>query len=162
MSAGQTGYANNFGASLGGAGGRGVEGQILSCVFKSLITRLVNCMKEIKTQEHLVIIKRLAPESVVRMQPARLECCAGGKQYWISSFQQVLYCDVRQFVSYIKEAHGGVFRRVVLSALIDSAVRPHKKEPEPQTTRVIRYTKQYPQFQPKNRQWSATLLVSSN
>jgi len=54
MSAGQTGYANNFGASLGGAGGRGVEGQILSCVFKSLITRLVNCMKEIKTQEHLV------------------------------------------------------------------------------------------------------------
>ncbi|XP_065337258.1 protein unc-80 homolog isoform X7 [Cloeon dipterum] len=104
MSAGQSGYANNFGAGLGGAGGRGVEGQILSCVFKCLITRLVTCMKEIKTQEHLA-----------------------------------LYCDVRQFVLYIKEAHGGVFRRVVLSALIDSAVRPHKKEPEPQTTRVIRH-----------------------
>ncbi|XP_059490383.1 protein unc-80 homolog isoform X4 [Neocloeon triangulifer] len=104
MSSNQTGYANNFGASLGGAGGRGVEGQILSCVFKCLITRLVTCMKEIKTQEHLA-----------------------------------LYCDVRQFVLYIKEAHGGVFRRVVLSALIDAAVRPHKKEPEPQTTRVIRH-----------------------
>lgn len=73
------------------------------------------------------------------MQPARLECCAGRKQYLISFLEQALYCDVRQFVSYIKEAHGGVFRRVVLSALIDSAVRPHKKEPEPQTTRVIRY-----------------------
>jgi protein unc-80 len=160
MSAGQTGYANNFGASLGGAGGRGVEGQILSCVFKSLITRLVNCMKEIKTQEHLVIISASAWVSRA-YATGSTRTLRGSNKNWISSLLQALYCDVRQFVSYIKEAHGGVFRRVVLSALIDSAVRPHKKEPEPQTTRVIRYELQL-NYKPKTKlQWNATLLVFS-
>jgi endo-1,4-beta-mannosidase len=42
-------------------------------------------------------------------------------------------------MTYIKEAHGGVFRRVALSGLLESASRPHKKEPNTQTTRVIRY-----------------------
>ncbi|XP_053139409.1 protein unc-80 homolog isoform X3 [Hemicordylus capensis] len=32
-----------------------------------------------------------------------------------------LYCDIRQLVQFIKEAHGNVFRRVALSALLDSA-----------------------------------------
>lgn len=34
---------------------------------------------------------------------------------------QGLYCDIRQLVQFIKEAHGNVFRRVALSALLDSA-----------------------------------------
>lgn len=42
-------------------------------------------------------------------------------------------------MTYIKEAHGGVFRRVVLSALIDTSDRPNKPH-NIQTTRVIRYT----------------------
>jgi hypothetical protein len=42
-------------------------------------------------------------------------------------------------MTYIKEAHGGVFRRVALSGLLESANRPHKKEHSMQTTRVIRY-----------------------
>jgi hypothetical protein len=42
-------------------------------------------------------------------------------------------------MTYIKEAHGGVFRRVALSGLLESASRPHRKEPNTQTTRVIRY-----------------------
>ncbi|XP_069694360.1 protein unc-80 homolog isoform X2 [Periplaneta americana] len=53
-----------------------------------------------------------------------------------------LYCDVRQLMTYIKEAHGGVFRRVALSGLLDSASRPHRKEPNLQTTRVIRHLHQ--------------------
>ncbi len=32
-----------------------------------------------------------------------------------------LYTDVRSLMNYVKNAHGGVFRRVVLGALIESA-----------------------------------------
>lgn len=49
-----------------------------------------------------------------------------------------MYCEIRQFMTYVKEGHGGVFRRVALSALIDTADRPTKKEADVQTTRVIR------------------------
>lgn len=35
--------------------------------------------------------------------------------------KQGLYCDIRQLVQFIKESHGNVFRRVALSALLDSA-----------------------------------------
>lgn len=49
-----------------------------------------------------------------------------------------LYCDVRQLTTYIKGAHGGPFRRVVLSGIMDVTPRPHKKAPQMQTTRVIR------------------------
>ncbi|OXB77448.1 UNVERIFIED_CONTAM: hypothetical protein H355_005157 [Colinus virginianus] len=43
-----------------------------------------------------------------------------------------LYCDIRQLVQFIKEAHGNVFRRVALSALLDSAEKliPRKKNEE--------------------------------
>ncbi|XP_050772025.1 protein unc-80 homolog isoform X7 [Gopherus flavomarginatus] len=43
-----------------------------------------------------------------------------------------LYCDIRQLVQFIKEAHGNVFRRVALSALLDSAEKliPGKKTDE--------------------------------
>lgn len=42
-------------------------------------------------------------------------------------------------MTYVKEGHGGAFRRVALSALIDTAERNSKKEGHTQTTRVIRY-----------------------
>lgn len=51
---------------------------------------------------------------------------------------QPMYCEIRQLMTYVKEGHGSVFRRVALSALIDTAERPTKKEPNIQTTRVIR------------------------
>ena len=51
---------------------------------------------------------------------------------------QATYTDVRQLIVYVKEAHGGVFRRVALSGLIDSADRPHKQTQQTQTTRVVR------------------------
>nr|XP_020864423.1 protein unc-80 homolog isoform X7 [Phascolarctos cinereus] len=43
-----------------------------------------------------------------------------------------LYCDIRQLVQFIKEAHGNVFRRVALSALLDSAEKlaPGKRSEE--------------------------------
>lgn len=54
-------------------------------------------------------------------------------------FKQGLYCDIRQLVQFIKEAHGNVFRRVALSALLDSAeklapgkkVEENEQEPKP-------------------------------
>lgn len=50
-----------------------------------------------------------------------------------------MYCEIRQLITYIKEGHGSVFRRVALSALLDTADRPSKKEANVQTTRVIRH-----------------------
>lgn len=50
-----------------------------------------------------------------------------------------LYCDVRQLVTYVKGAHGGPFRLVALSGILSVTPRPHKKAPNMQTTRVIRY-----------------------
>ncbi|KAK6643812.1 hypothetical protein RUM43_000075 [Polyplax serrata] len=102
--ASQGGYATNFGAGLKGRGSRGVEGQIISSVFKALVSRLVKSLKELKTQENVP-----------------------------------LYCDVRLLMTYIKEAHGGVFRRVAFSGLIDSASRGNKKQDHVQTTRVVRH-----------------------
>lgn len=49
-----------------------------------------------------------------------------------------LYCDVRQLVTYVKGAHGGPFRLVALSGILDVTPRPNKKAPTMQTTRVIR------------------------
>ncbi|XP_017782231.1 PREDICTED: LOW QUALITY PROTEIN: protein unc-80 homolog, partial [Nicrophorus vespilloides] len=100
----QGGYATNFGTGLGGGGIRGVEGQIISSVFKPLVTRFVDSSKEIKAPENLA-----------------------------------MYCEIRQLMTYVKEGHGSVFRRVALSALLDTADKPTKKEPALQTTRVIRH-----------------------
>lgn len=36
------------------------------------------------------------------------------------SRMQALYCDVRQFVNYVYENDGNTFRKVALSALLDS------------------------------------------
>lgn len=51
---------------------------------------------------------------------------------------QVLHRDIRHLITYVKEAHGGVFRIVALSGLLDSADRPNKSDNNLQTTRVIR------------------------
>lgn len=51
----QGGYATNFGAGLTG-GGRGVEGQIMMIVFKTLVTRLVKSNKELKISDNMVRI----------------------------------------------------------------------------------------------------------
>jgi protein unc-80 len=132
----QSGYATNFGAGMigsgtggsgvgtsgasggnmttngvagsynaGGYGARGIEGQIIACVFKVLVTRLIDSTKHLKAQENIS-----------------------------------LYCDVRQLMTYVKEAHGGIFRRVALSGILESADRPNKRcNSNMQTTRVIRF-----------------------
>ncbi|KAF7271721.1 hypothetical protein GWI33_015431 [Rhynchophorus ferrugineus] len=53
-----------------------------------------------------------------------------------------LYCEIRQLMTYVKEGHGGSFRRVALSALLDTAEKNNKKEGNMQTTRVIRHMHQ--------------------
>ncbi|XP_030758641.1 protein unc-80 homolog isoform X4 [Sitophilus oryzae] len=53
-----------------------------------------------------------------------------------------LYCEIRQLMTYVKEGHGGSFRRVALSALLDTAEKNSKKEGNIQTTRVIRHMHQ--------------------
>ena len=52
---------------------------------------------------------------------------------------QALYCDVRQLLAYIKDVHGGVFRRVLLSGLLDATTRPQQSQDSPpETSRVYR------------------------
>ncbi|XP_018896454.1 protein unc-80 homolog isoform X1 [Bemisia tabaci] len=97
-------YATNFNANVGNARNKGLEGQIIACVFKTLVTRLMKSSKEMKLPEHVA-----------------------------------LFSDIRALIMYIKETHGGTFKRVVLSALLDTAVRPRRKEPAVQTTRVVRH-----------------------
>eukprot|EP00105_Crassostrea_gigas_P024973 XP_011445404.1 PREDICTED: protein unc-80 homolog isoform X2 [Crassostrea gigas] len=41
-----------------------------------------------------------------------------------------VFCDIRQFMAYVKEIHGGTFRRVELSGLLDSAMKLKKQEKE--------------------------------
>ncbi|XP_033107470.1 protein unc-80 homolog, partial [Anneissia japonica] len=79
------GFATNFGSGIAGTGARGIQGTVVGCIFKALVTRLANCEKELYTE------------------------------------RESLYCEVRQLLNYIKEAHGGVFRRVAFSGLIDSS-----------------------------------------
>ena len=49
-----------------------------------------------------------------------------------------LYSDLRAFMAYVKETHGGVFRRVALSSILDSADQPDKTRSEIHTCRVVR------------------------
>ncbi|XP_065199931.1 protein unc-80 homolog isoform X3 [Planococcus citri] len=53
-----------------------------------------------------------------------------------------LYHDARLLINYIKEVHGGIFRQVLLSGLIDTEVKTHRKEVNVQTTKVIRHIPQ--------------------
>ncbi|KAK0161490.1 hypothetical protein PV327_009955 [Microctonus hyperodae] len=53
------------------------------------------------------------------------------------------YCDIKQFITYVKEAHGGVFRRVALSGILDASDKPNKRcNSNIRTTRVIRHIHQ--------------------
>ncbi|XP_022101911.1 protein unc-80 homolog isoform X3 [Acanthaster planci] len=47
-----------------------------------------------------------------------------------------LYSDVRQLLHYIREAHGGVFRRVALSGLIDSSGKGQDEKDKDKTGKV--------------------------
>jgi len=49
----QGGYSTNFGVGLNG-GGRGVESHMMLAIFKPLVTRLVQCSKELKTPDNVV------------------------------------------------------------------------------------------------------------
>ncbi|KAK6194683.1 hypothetical protein SNE40_000272 [Patella caerulea] len=41
-----------------------------------------------------------------------------------------LFCDVRQFTSYVKEVHGGTYRRIALSGLLDSLQKLRRRKIE--------------------------------
>uniref|UniRef100_A0A9J8CLI5 Unc-80 homolog (C. elegans) n=1 Tax=Cyprinus carpio carpio TaxID=630221 RepID=A0A9J8CLI5_CYPCA len=70
--------------------------------------------------------------------------CASTTHELHSSENLGLYCDIRQLVQFIKESHGNVFRRVALSALLDSAEKlnttkktDEKEETKPSSTSML-------------------------
>lgn len=69
----QSGYSSNFGVGVGGGGGggiKGVEGAIISHVFKPLVTRFVEAIKELKMPDSVVSIKgSLCSINKIRVKP---------------------------------------------------------------------------------------------
>ncbi|KAG8197196.1 hypothetical protein JTE90_011351 [Oedothorax gibbosus] len=77
-----------------------------------------------------------------------------------SQENMALYRSIRQFMTYVREYHGGVFRRVALSGLLDSAERPHKKNKNTiQTTRIVRHTKSVDHEDYRDPIYSPTVFV---
>ncbi|XP_050045385.1 protein unc-80 homolog [Dermacentor andersoni] len=119
-----SGYANNFGAGPGGISGKGIEGVIVTCTFKALVTRLAKCSRELKNQENMS-----------------------------------LYCDLRQLISYVHDNHGGIFRRVALSGMLDSADRPNKKKNYVPGTRIVRHAKSLEHEELKDPLFSSNVFI---
>ena len=110
---GQTGmtYAPNFSSP------RTIEGHVINCIFKPFVTRLTASIKFLKSSENVVS----CPSDVTNSFTC-FKCIYS---------RQALYCDVRQLLAYIKDVHGGIFRRVLLSGLLDSAARPQQQQDTP-------------------------------
>lgn len=49
-----------------------------------------------------------------------------------------MYNTLRFLIGYVKDTHSSIFRRVMLSGLLDTANRNNEKNDNIQTTRVIR------------------------
>jgi len=57
---------------------------------------------------------------------------------------QSLYCDVRQLLTYVKDVHGGTFRRVALAALMDALKHPQTAtNSSARKTKVVRSHQQH-------------------
>lgn len=75
---------------------------------------------------------------------------------------QGLYCDIRQLVQFIKEAHGNVFRRVALSALLDSAEKvTATKKPDEKDETKLQGPKRYWKKKEKKMNSHPLLTISS-
>ncbi|XP_067144484.1 protein unc-80 homolog isoform X1 [Centruroides vittatus] len=115
-------YGNNFRSSV--TGPKGVEGIVLGYIFKHLVTRMVQSLKDLKLQENMA-----------------------------------LYCDIRQFVSFVRDNHGSTFRRVALSALLDTAVQRKKNKSTVPVTRIVRHMKSIDQEEYKEPLHSPTVFI---
>ena len=102
---------------------RTIEGHVINCIFKPFVTRLTASLKFLKSSENVVSVLFI------------LMMCSMLKRFrfilFVCFFFKALYCDVRQLLAYIKDVHGGIFRRVLLSGLLDSAARPQQPQDTP-------------------------------
>lgn len=143
----QGGYATNFGAGLigtGSGGPCGVGGSVnfatasVSATASALASAtaasatasyggIAYGVRNIESQIMGCVFKSLVSRFVKSFKELK------------SQENMAIYCDIKQFMSYVKEAHGGVFRRVALSSILDSSDRPDKRcNSNVRTTRVIR------------------------
>ncbi|XP_048774238.1 protein unc-80 homolog isoform X3 [Ostrea edulis] len=63
------------------------------------------------------------------LKPFVSKCVENARELY-GSDNICVFCDIRQFMAYVKEIHGGTFRRVELSGLLDSAMKLKKQEKE--------------------------------
>lgn len=132
----QGGYATNFGANLMGGGGGsssatpGAGAVVAAGAAGASYGSAGHTARGIEGPIFNYVFKALVTRFVKSMKELK------------SQENVYLYCDVRQFMSYVKEVHGGAFRRVALSGILDSADRPNKRcNSNVQTTRVIRWAR---------------------
>ncbi|XP_026299996.1 protein unc-80 homolog isoform X7 [Apis mellifera] len=143
ISGSQGGYATNFGANLVGSGGGGTgsssatPGTVVGAVVPAsgaggaTYGSVSHGARGIEGHVFNYVFKALVTRFVKSLKELK------------SQENVCLYCDVRQFMSYVKEVHGGAFRRVALSGILDSTDRPNKRcNSNVQTTRVIRHMHQ--------------------
>ena len=94
-------YKSNFGTSAAAANAAAADGVGANAP-------LVGTTKGVEAVVVGVVYKRVVARVIERFS-------------WIRSGENVsLYADVRALMNYVKISHGSVFRRVVLSALLES------------------------------------------
>ncbi|KAH9417878.1 Protein unc-80, partial [Dermatophagoides pteronyssinus] len=93
----KNGYFNNFGAGFSTTGTTFVNGSTLS---------------KIKLEVDTIIVKYTFKPFISRLVFVQKELKV--------QENMSLYCEVRQFISYVRENHGGIFRNAALSGLIES------------------------------------------
>ncbi|XP_063984989.1 protein unc-80 homolog isoform X3 [Diachasmimorpha longicaudata] len=138
----QAGYATNFGAGLGAGTPLGVPSTSVAATASALASATAASAtasyggvgyssRSIENKMLACIFKTLVTRFVTNSKELKT-------QENIS-----IYCDIKQFVTYVKEMHGGVFRRVALSGILDASDRPNKRcNSNLRTTRVIRHIHQ--------------------
>ncbi|CAL7937444.1 unnamed protein product [Xylocopa violacea] len=136
----QGGYATNFGANLMGGSGVG-GGTGASSVTTAGGTMAATAAGTVSSTYDIGSHSARGIESHIFNYVFKALVTRFMKSWKELTSRQ--YFDLRQFMSYVKEAHGGVFRRVALSGILDSADRPNKRcNSNVQTTRVIRHMHQ--------------------
>ncbi|XP_023246395.1 uncharacterized protein LOC106642097 [Copidosoma floridanum] len=137
----QSYYATNFGLGLIGS---------IAHTNNSAIGRTSHCSTNSACQETNTVISHVTTtnERHTNVESQIIECvfktivtrCVEMSTNLKSQNTVSLYCDLRQFINYVKEAHGSIFRRVALSCLLDSATKPNSKSAyEIRSTRIIRH-----------------------
>ncbi|XP_067933205.1 protein unc-80 homolog [Watersipora subatra] len=123
----QSGFATNFGHSISGEGHLGVEGIIVVQTLKVFVSRLTTTLSDPTKSDNVVRVYQLGKPSIawvlIHSEPFWFACNAIGMHFLFQPQTETerLSYNARKFLNYALEIHGGTFRRVAFSGLLDPA-----------------------------------------